>query len=230
MKMIIAIIPARGGSKRIPNKNIRLFCGKPIIAYSIEAARETGIFDHIVCSTDSDEIAKVAVEYGAEVPFRRTAELSNDYVGIDAVLLQGILDAEKAYGLVESACCIYATAPMLRPEFLRDGLKTLKENIASSAIAVTSFAYPILRAMKNDERGRLRWQWAEYSEIRSQDLPDFIHEAAQFYWVDVADFKKKPDALSNAVPVLLPRWSVQDIDTQEDWQTAEIIYSATRSR
>ncbi len=221
---IVAIIPARGGSKRIPHKNIRDFAGKPMIAHSILAAKACGLFSRIIVSTDSDEIAAVACAWGAEAPFRRPAELANDFAGTDAVLLHGIVEAEKLYGPVEFACCIYATAPLLRPEYLCQGFDLLRNSGAATASTVTTFAAPVFRALRTDERGRLKWFWPEHANTRSQDLPQLVHEAGQFYWVDARRFQQHPDTLHDTVPVLLPRWAVQDIDTLEDWEVAEHLF------
>lgn len=217
----VCIIPARGGSKRIPDKNVRLFAGRPMIAHSILAARGSGLFDHIVVSTDSEAIARVAAEWGADVPFRRPAELANDFAGTDAVFLHGIQEAEKFLGPVEQACCLYATAPFLRAEFLRQGLDTLRASGASAAFAVATYPAPIFRALRVDDHGRVVWQWPEHAATRSQDLPAVFQDAGQFYWVDAARFQRHPDTVHDAVPVMIPRWAVQDIDTLEDWEVAE---------
>jgi len=224
--MNIAIIPARAGSKRIPGKNIKDFCGKPMIAWSIDAVKQSGVFDRIIVSTDSDEIAVVAGKWGAEVPFRRPAELANDAVGTDAVLLHAILESERLFGQINFACLVFATAPLLRPEFLCQGLEILKTSGASCASGVTTFAYPIQRALQINETGRLQLVWPEHATTRSQDLPQVVHEAGQLYWVDAQRFKNKPDTFWDVVPVPLPRWAVQDIDTAEDWKVAEQMFAA----
>lgn len=226
----IAIIPARGGSKRIPRKNIKEFAGKPMIAHSIGTALESGLFDRVIVSTDSDEIAEVARAWGAEVPFLRPAELANDITGTDAVLLHGIHASEKLYGPVSLACCIYATVPLLRAEYLHEGLKLLQQSGAASSFAVATFPYPIFRALRINERDQLQLQWPEYAETRSQDLPEVFLDAGQFYWVDAQQFKAIPCTLHNAVPVMLPRWAVQDIDTPEDWEVAENLFHALELR
>lgn len=226
---IVCIIPARGGSKRIPDKNIRSFAGKPMIAHSILAARASGLFDHIIVSTDSDEIAEVAHAWGAEVPFRRPAALANDFAGTDAVFLHGIEVAERLFGSVEYACCIYATAPMLRAEYLQQGFTLLREQGAATSFAVATFPAPVLRALRIGDRGRLAWQWPEFAATRSQDLPQLVQDAGQFYWVDVPRFKLYPDTMTDdSVPVVLPRHAVQDIDTLEDWEVAEKMFAASQ--
>lgn len=229
--MRIAVIPARGGSKRIPGKNVKTFAGKPLIAYPIIAARESGLFEHIIVSTDSDEIAEVASTWGAEVPFCRPADLADDFAGTDAVFLHAIKAAEQLYGLINFACCIYATAPLLRVQFLQQGLDCLLQQNAASAIAVTTFSAPILRALRLNNRNRLDWHWAEFAETRSQDMPQFFCEAGQFYWVDVQRFKQDPNTVGDdVVPVVIPRYLVQDIDTPEDWETAELLLQSFELR
>ena len=225
----IAVIPARGGSKRIPRKNIRPFCGKPMIAWPIHAARASGLFDAILVSTEDEEVAGVAAACGAQVPFRRPADLANDHAGIDEVLLHGIQAAEELYGPVAYACCIYATAPFLSEEYLQQGLNLLRLSGAAAAISVTTFPSPAFRAMRVNEGNRLAWQWPEFAETRSQDLPESFHDAGQFYWVDAGACKIKPDGMFDTVPVVLPRRLVQDIDTPEDWQIAESRFLAARS-
>jgi pseudaminic acid cytidylyltransferase len=199
-----------------------------MIAYSIIAAKESGLFDHIIVSTDSDEIAGVARDWGADVPFRRPAELANDFAGTDEVFLHGIVTAERLYGPTSFACCIYPAAPLLRIEYLRRGLELLREKKAASAFAATTFDAPIFRALRMTEQDRLVWQWPEFARTRSQDLPCVVHDAGQFYWVDAQSFKNIPDTLHDAVPVVLPRWAVQDIDTMEDWESAERLFESLK--
>lgn len=227
----VCIILARGGSKRIPDKNIRSFAGKPMIAHSILTARESGLFDHIIVSTDSEAIAAIAREWGAEVPFRRPAELADDFVGSDAAFLHGIIAAEQLFGPMDCACCLYATAPLLRAEYLRQGFSVLCEQRAASVFGVATYPAPILRALKIDDRGRLAWQWPEHAMTRSQDLPQFVQDAGQFYWVEVARFKQHPDTMGDdSLPIVLPRHAVQDIDTLEDWAVAEKLFEAAQLR
>jgi pseudaminic acid cytidylyltransferase len=228
-EMIVAVIPARGGSRRILKKNIRSFVGKPIIAYSIQAANETGLFDRIIVSTDSDEIAGVARRYGAEVPFARPADISDDHAGTDAVVLHALKWAIAEMGSLDYVCCIYATAPFIRAEFIRQGYERLREGGATSAFAVTSFAYPIFRSLRINEQNRLQMFWPEHFGARSQDLTEAYHDAGQFYWADVRKYLiEKRFFSSDAVPVILPRIFVQDIDTEEDWEIAEKTYRALR--
>ncbi|TWI72368.1 N-acylneuraminate cytidylyltransferase [Desulfobotulus alkaliphilus] len=225
--MNIAIIPARGGSKRIPGKNIRSFAGKPMIAYSIEAAILSGLFDRIIVSTDSPEIASTARKYGAEVPFLRPEKLSDDHTPTTPVLLHCLQHLEKKNTLPEYACCIYATAPLIQPCFIKKGYKTIKTRKVSSVFSVTSFTFPIFRALHITETGHLAMFWPEHELTRSNDLPEAFHDAGQFYWFDCRKFMKHPKIYTDdALPVILPRHLVQDIDTEEDWQRAEYLYKA----
>ena len=225
--MNVAVIPARGGSKRIPRKNIKFFLGKPIIAYSIAAARESNLFDRVLVSTDDIEITEVAEHYGAEVPFSRPAELADDYTGTDEVFvhaLEWLIDNNKNY---DYACCIYPAAPLLNLDFLKKGLEMLREKEATSAFSVTTYAYPISRSLKINKINRLEMLWKEYSETRSQDLPVTYHDAGQFYWVNVKKYLKEKKLFStDSIPVIIPRFLVQDIDTMQDWEFAEKLYKA----
>ena len=226
---VIAIIPARGGSKRIPNKNIRLFAGQPIISYSIKAAQASDLFDRIIVSTDSQEIAEVAKSCGAEAPFVRPVELSDDFTGTAPVLLHALdwlneHDSPSGY-----FCCIYATAPFIRPEDIAKGLASLKSKKATIAFSVTTFPYPVFRALKMNKDGRVEMFWPEHENSRSNDLPVAYHDAGQFYWGNTKKFMQVKTLLSSdAVPILIPRYIVQDIDTPEDWETAEKMYYASR--
>lgn len=221
----VAIIPARGGSKRIPRKNVRLFVGVPMIVHSIRAAQSAGVFDRIICSTDDDEIAGVARDAGAEVPFRRPAELANDHAATDQVI-QHALQWFVAQGtLVRYACCLYATAPFVQGEDLARGLRLLQEARATTAFSVTTFAFPVFRALRVNDRKRLEMFWPEHRLTRSQDLPEAWHDAGQFYWMDVPKYLVEGRIYStDAVPVPMPRHRVQDIDTDEDWARAELMF------
>lgn len=222
----IAIIPARGGSKRIPRKNIRLFCGKPMIAWSIEAARKSGVFDAVIVSTDDDEVASVAESYGAEVPFRRPPELSNDHTATLPVIAHSVRWWEENRGPIEFVCCIYATSPFLKMEFLCKGLDALRDQTdAEFAFSVTSYAFPIFRAMRVKGDGCLEMFWPENEMKRSQDLPEAWHDAGQFYWGRRDAFLECTGVFSaRSYPVVLPRYLVQDIDTLEDWERAERMF------
>ena len=224
---IVAIIPARGGSKRIPKKNVRLFAGQPMISYPIRAALSAGIFDSVIVSTDSDEIAEVAAAHGAEIPFRRPASLSDDHTGTAPVLVHALEWLAGESRSPAYACCIYATAPFVRAPDLIRGFDTLKAARAGTAISVTSFAFSIFRALKVTDAGTLNMFWPEHRLTRSQDLPVAYHDAGQFYWMDAPRFLADPNLYSiDARPVILPRHLVQDIDTPEDWETAEHMYKA----
>lgn len=222
----IAIIPARGGSKRIPRKNVRPFAGKPMIAWSIEAALESGVFDAVVVSTDDEEIATVATSLGAQIPFRRPSELSDDHTPTMPVIVHAIRWWEENKSPLEYGCCIYATAPFIKPEFLREGLETLRNNPdADFAFSVTTYAFPIFRALRISDGSRVEMFWPENEMKRSQDLPEAWHDAGQFYW-GRRDAFLGPDGFFRArsCPVVLPRHLVQDIDTPEDWERAEKLF------
>lgn len=225
--MKLAIIPARGGSKRIPGKNIRPFAGKPLIAYSIEAAKKSNIFDKIIVSTDCEVIRDVALEFGAEVPFVRPAELSNDFVGTNAVTQHGIKFCTETYTKPEYTCCIYATAPFIQPSFILEGLHKLQANpLKSFAFSVTSFPFPIQRAIRITDDG-IEPNEAESMGKRSQDLEEMYHDAGQFYWGTTEGYFEQRSMFSSAsIPIVLPRHLVQDIDTSEDWTRAELMYQA----
>lgn len=223
--MNVCIIPARGGSKRIPKKNIREFCGKPMIAYSIEAAQATGVFDRIIVSTDSDEIATVSRRYGAEIPFIRPSAFSDDFATTDDVIVHALKWFYDNGLSVDYACCLYATAPFSQPSDLRRGLELLQNSGATTAFSVTTFAFSILRSLKINDEGALEMFWPEHGTTRSQDLPEAYHDAGQFYWINVDRYSKSPALYApDAVPVILPRHLVQDIDTFEDWKRAEFQY------
>ncbi|MBC3465573.1 pseudaminic acid cytidylyltransferase [Pseudomonas sp. RW10S2] len=221
--MKVAIIPARGGSKRIPHKNIKLFGGKPMIAWSIETALHSGCFDHVIVSTDDAQVAEVAQEYGAQVPFMRPAELADDYCGTVPVIQHAINaflpDADAATALV---CCLYATAPFVRAEDLRIGLSNVMQDEVDFSFSVARYPYPIQRALQLNAEGRLEMMYPDHFNTRSQDLPEVLHDAGQFYWGTVrAWLEGLPVFGSASVPVVLPSYRVQDIDTPEDWERAE---------
>ena len=220
MPEAIAVIPARGGSKRIPRKNIKPFCGKPLIAYSIETAQRSALFDKIVVSTDDDEIAEVSKAYGAEV-LKRPKELADDFTGT-ADVTKHALSVYTGYAF---ACTIYATAPMLHEKYLKEGLIQLKQNEdAVMAFAITTFAYPIWRSFRITENNRCEMFWKENYHKRSQDLEEAFHDAGQFYWEKAGAQKSDIAFGKDSIPVKIPRHLVQDIDTPEDWKRAEIMY------
>lgn len=226
--MRIAVIPARGGSKRIPRKNIKLFHGKPIIAYSIEAALGADCFDRVIVSTDDQEIADVAREYGAEVPFIRTPELADDFTGTNAVVADALCRLNTYDG---EACCIYATAPFVTSKTLNRGLSTLKTSGGDYAVTVTSFPFPIQRAARVNDAEMLELNEPEHRMTRSQDLPEMFHDAGQVYWGTAQAFLQDAPLFSGTTsPIVLPRHFVQDIDTPEDWVRAEAMYHVLHSQ
>jgi len=225
--MRIAVIPARGGSKRIPRKNIKVFRGKPMIAWPIEAAKASGLFEHVIVSTDDAEIASVAKQWGAQVPFVRPPELSDDRAGITEVVAHAAHWAKSAGWHLQSVCCLLATAPFLQTADLKRGLELLESGPWSYAFSATEYAAPIQRAFKRDAQGRVEMFFPEHFDTRSQDLPQALHDAAQFYW-------GRPEAWlqgrrifdRHSTALALPRWRVQDIDTEEDWRRAETMAPA----
>ena len=231
-QMKIAVIPARGGSKRIPLKNIRPFLGKPLIAYSLSAARKSGLFDRIIVSTDSEEVAAIAREWGAETPFMRPAELSDDFTPNQKVLSHAFAFFEEQESKsVSYMCCIYPTAPFVSARRLKEAYSEIEKDDADAVVSVTSFPYPIFRGLRRDENGFVNWFWPENELTRSNDLPEAWHDAGQFYWFNGPRFRE----LGRLMPPLtkgyiLPRVLVQDIDTEEDWHTAEILYECCLSK
>ena len=225
--MKLAVIPARGGSKRIPRKNIKPFCGKPMIAWPIEAALQSGCFDQIVVSTDDAEIAEVARQYGAQVPFMRPAVLADDHTGTTAVVAHAI-DWFAAQGqMPEQVCCLYATAPFVSADDLRRGLAVLTETGSDYAFAITSYAFPIQRAIRITAAKRVEMFNPEHFDTRSQDLEEAYHDAGQFYWGRASAWQANKTIFGpDSAPVMLPRHRVQDIDTPEDWLRAEWMFKA----
>lgn len=222
--MKIAVIPARGGSKRIPRKNIKEFCGKPMIAWSIEAAKSSGLFDRIIVSTDDAEIAEVAKQWGAEVPFMRPDALSNDFAATTAVIAHAVQWALDQGLDVTSVCCIYATAPFVRTDDLKRGWDALNSGDWDYAFTVTDFAAPIFRSFKQTTEGGVEMFFPEHFATRSQDLPTALHDAGQFYWGRLAAWLGGRRIFDRrSLPVVIPRWRVQDIDTSDDWARAEIL-------
>lgn len=227
--MNICVIPARGGSKRIPRKNIKDFFGKPIIAYSIEAALKSNIFQRVIVTTDDEEIATIAGKYGAEIPFIRPKELSNDFTGIADVTNHAVDYLENLGEKYEYICTLYATAPFIQVKYLVKGYEALKSSDAVNAFASTSMAFPIQRAFKIDKNGRCKMFTPEYYETRSQDLEEAYQDAGQFYWTNrTRQIQNDSKVIFSeiSIPIILPRNLVQDIDTPEDWQQAELIFEA----
>jgi len=227
--MNVAIIPARAGSKRIFQKNIKQFCEKPIIAYPIEIALKSKLFDKVVVSTDSNKIANIAEKYGAVAPFVRPQGLSDDHTGIDEVLSHALNYLNQNNEKYTYACCIYPTTPLLTTILLSSGLDKLKDNNASSCFPVVQFCSSIYRALEINDNGRLVMIRPENISTRTQDLSSSYYDAGQFFWVDVKKYHKTKKILSSdSVPLLLNSYEVVDIDTAEDWEFAELLFEMRR--
>lgn len=222
----IAIIPARGGSKRIPRKNVKPFLGKPIVAYSIETALASGLFDEIMVSTDDEEVARIASQYGASVPFLRSAETSNDYAPLADVLFEVISTYRQEGVSFDNVCCLLPTAPLVTADTLKKAYEVLSNSGFDSVCPVVAFSYPILRSLKMDGSGKLEMNWPEYRFSRSQDLPVAYHDSGTFYWLCVSAFMRDRKIFSdNGTAIVLDEMQVQDIDTSADWELAELKYS-----
>ncbi|MDI3354001.1 pseudaminic acid cytidylyltransferase [Pseudomonas sp. UYIF39] len=223
----VAIIPARGGSKRIPRKNLKPFDGVPIIVRSIRTAFDCGLFDQVVVSTDDEEIADIARAHGAQVPFMRPTALADDFTGTAAVIVHAL----KQLPPFDYACCVYATAPLLQARYLRQGHELLVQHPDKSfAFSVAGFGFPVQRALTLDEQGALTSLYPEFRNTRSQDLPEAYQDAGQFYWGRTEAWLRGDVLFSPAsLPVILPRHLVQDIDTLEDWKRAEYLYAALKA-
>ena len=223
----VAIIPARGGSKRIPRKNLLPFDGVPMIVRSIRTALESGLFDQVVVSTDDAEIADVARAHGAQVPFLRPVDLADDFTGTAAVIVHAL----QQLPAFDYACCVYATAPLLQVRYLRQGIELLEQRSDKSfAFSVCSFGFPVQRALTLDGQGALSALYPEFRNTRSQDLPEAFQDAGQFYWGRTEAWLRGEVLYSPAsLPVILPRHLVQDIDTLEDWKRAEYLYAALKA-
>lgn len=222
--MKIAVIPARGGSKRIPHKNIKPFFGKPMIAWSIEAAKACSLFDRIIVSTDDIEIAEVARQWGAEVPFMRPPALADDHAGTAPVIAHATQWALDQGLDVATVCCIYATAPFIRVADLRRGWEELESGKWEYVFTATDFAAPIFRSFERLAEGGVQMFFPEHVLTRSQDLPIALHDAGQFYWGRTAAWLEEKRVFDrHTMPLVIPRWRVQDIDTQDDWERAEMF-------
>lgn len=226
--MNLCVIPARGGSKRIPRKNIKEFCGKPMIAWSIEAALKSGCFDQVIVSTDDIEIAAVAKKWGAEVPFMRPAEFSDDHTGTIPVIAHAIRELQRQGQTPDRVCCIYATAPFITAEDIRTGEKKLAGH--DFAFSITSFAFPIQRALRLTRENSVAMFQPDHFNTRSQDLEEAYHDAGQFYWGTASAWLEKRVIFGeHSAPVILPRHRVQDIDTTEDWIRAEWLFKVMQA-
>lgn len=223
--MSVAIIPARGGSRRIPRKNIKHFAGKPIIGWSIEAAKASECFDHIVVSTDDAEIAEVARAFGAITPFERPAELASDTAATLPVIAHAVGWLGENGFSADHACCIYPTAPLLQPSDLRSGYERLVGSDADYVVSCCAYEFPVQRSVEIGSDGFLDAAFPESINARSQDLKPLYHDAGQFYWGKAEAFAaQRPFFMGRALPLLIPRLRVQDIDDEEDWQRAEFLF------
>lgn len=226
----LAVITARGGSKRIPRKNIKDFCGKPIMAYSIEAALESEVFDTVMVSTDDREIAEIAEKYGATVPFFRSEKTSNDFAVTSQVLAEVLEEYESRGQCFDRLCCIYPTAPFITAERLRTAMELLEEKQADSVLPVVRFSFPPQRGVVLED-GFLRFKWPEHRNARSQDLEPFYHDVGQFYCVNVESFREQQVLImEKTVPLILSELEIQDIDTEEDWKLAELKYQMLKEK
>jgi pseudaminic acid cytidylyltransferase len=229
--MKVAIIPARGGSKRIPGKNIKNFCGKPMISYSIRSALKSGIFDKVIVTTDDPQIAAIAKEFGAEVPFLRPDGLANDYTTTVPVIKHTIEWIGSNIAKVKYACCIYATAPFVQSKQLISAFNRLiDDDVNGYVFAATTFPFPIQRAFKLDKEGYVAMFQPDNYNARSQDLEEAFQDAGQFYWGAGETFIEEkiffsPDSKAH----VLPRYLVQDIDTLEDWRRAELMFEVLKA-
>lgn len=224
----LCIIPARGGSKRIPRKNIKVFLGKPIMAYSIEAALKSGLFDEVMVSTDDEEFAEVAKKYGANVPFLRSEATANDYAGTEDVIFE-VLDRYEALGKTfDVVCCLYSTAPFVTADRLKESFALLGENVDAS-FTMVQYSYPVQRSLKINSEGFMEMNFPQYFDARSQDLQPIYHDAGQFYFAKINAFKEEKRLwCKRTVPLVLSELEVQDLDTLTDWQLAEMKYKLTR--
>jgi len=227
----IAIIPARGGSKRIPRKNIKLFLGKPILAYSIEAALESNLFDEVMVSTEDEEIASIAIKYGATIPFKRSLENAGDFSTTVDVILEVIEEYKKIDKYYENGCCIYPTAAFVTKEKLKKGLSLLKKNNYDTVLPVLRYSFPIQRAFKQTTKGKIKMFFSEFLETRSQDLEEAFHDAGQFYWFNITRLESSKKLWTeNTGMIAISDLEAHDIDTIADWHTAEFKFKANNER
>lgn len=226
----ICVIPARGGSKRIPRKNIRDFAGKPIIAWSIETALASRLFDDVLVSTDDDEIAQIAERYGARVPFRRPPELANDHAGTMEVVQHTLAWLDEAGAQVTTLCCLYAAAPFVTVDYLKEGMRLLGQPSCNYAFPVCSYGHPVQRALSRTQSGMIEARWPEYRGTRSQDLEELVHDTGQFYFGRAESWRRgEPIFADHSFGIQVKRSEVQDIDTEDDWRRAEWIWRAQRA-
>jgi len=222
--MKLAVIPARGGSKRIPRKNAKDFSGKPMIAWSIDAAISSGLFDEIIVSTDDAEIAEIALQCGAKVPFIRPSEIADDHTGTTPVIAHATQWAISQGYQLDAVCCIYATAPFIQTDDLKYGWDILQAGNWDYSFTATEYAAPIFRSFKQMSEGGVEMFFPEEFDSRSQDLPIAFHDAGQFYWGRPSSWLEEKRIFGhNSVPIIIPSWRVQDIDTKDDWCRAELL-------
>jgi N-acylneuraminate cytidylyltransferase len=226
----LAIIPARGGSKRIPRKNIKYFLGKPIIAYSIEAAIKSGLFDEIMVSTDDEEIAKIAINYGAKVPFLRSSKNADDYATTFDVIKEVVSKYKSLNKTFHYTCCLYSCAPFITANKLTDAFDLLQKENFDSVLPITAFGFPVQRAFKIDKNKKTVFFYPEFSLIRSQDLEQSYHDVGQFYWINTNKcLLKKAVITDNTGSIVISEMEAQDIDTELDWKLAELKYELIQS-
>ena len=221
--MNIAVIPARGGSKRIPRKNIKDFCGKPMIAYAITAAKDTGLFQHIVVSTDDDEIAKIAKSWGAETPFVRPPELANDHAATVPVIAHSVKACRSLGWNFDYACCIYPAVPFIQIDDLKGSLAQLASSEIDYCFPITQYSSPIQRALKMLSNGRIKPFYPEFELTRTQDLEPAYYDAGQFYWGKASAWLTNPKIYGSGIGYVIPNSRAVDIDTLDDWERAEIL-------
>lgn len=227
--MNIAIIPARGGSKRIPRKNIKIFDGKPMIAYAVTAARASGLFEHIVVSTDDEEIAAIAREWGAETPFVRPADLANDYTATVPVIAHGIQACRVLGWTFENVCCIYPAVPFIQIDDLKEALALIIKKGADYCFPVTEFPSAIQRALRRLDDGKMQPFYPQFETTRTQDLEPAYHDAGQFYWGKAEAWLRNTRIHSSGIGYVIPNWRVVDIDNPEDWFRAETLFKSISS-
>ena len=220
----LAVIPARGGSKRIPRKNIRFFHGKPMIAWSIEVAKASEMFEHIIVSTDDQEIAEIAIKFGAEVPFLRPEELSDDIAPTVPVIAHSVSSCEQLGWHFDNVCCIYPCAPFIEVNDLIGAYRVLVSSGSDYVYPIAEFSHPIQRAMSRCETGRMEFVNPEFETVRTQDLNDFYHDTGQFYWGKSSSWKSLIKMHSEGNGFVVPSWSSVDIDTEDDWRRAELMF------
>jgi pseudaminic acid cytidylyltransferase len=224
--MNIAIIPARGGSKRIPRKNIKMFSGKPMIAWAISAAKESGLFDHIIVSTDDDEITNIAMEWGAETPFKRPENLADDLTPTVPVIAHAVKSCIEFGWEVDYACCIYPCAPFLLKNNLVDAFNLIREQNAEFVYPVTEYAHPIQRAMRHLPSGEMQFFSPQFELTRTQDLEEAYHDAGQFYWGTASSWLEHKKMHTDGLGMRIPNWRIVDIDSPDDWVRAELIFKS----